>query len=627
MKIKKITLSLLILFLAWVMISLAVYLSTSVKLDDYKIVYSASDSETVVDAVFELSELIGVECVTDLSSEADKHEIIIGNTNRPESMAGSADLLFLDYSVKYDNKRIVICGGSDQAISSGVKWFYENCVSDGKAKKKSFVYRHEYRVKSLTVSGKSIKSFNIISTSTDGAFESFEKALEQELTDATGFLNKLSADSLNIMIKLDGSLDSNSFSIKVETGDITISAVNSYGLEAAFDYFLKNILKEKTVLNDGDQFMDTIYDNEQVYADFINIRSPLTNTHEKLTKNKELNIVYFGGSVTAGHGASSSATTSWRALCSRWFDSTYPDAKINHYNSSIGGSGSMLGAFRCAHDILSLKPDLVFIELAVNDVYCGTSDSDIKLYYESIIRQIKQDSPDCDIVALYVTDQRRARSNNNGYYTQALAQELVAKHYSVPSVYLGGALCSTFDYTNDEKWAEHFIDIVHPNDSGYSLYFDALREYLEGALIYHGKFDSPTDYVMPEKLSDTEFAPQFILANEIEIIESTNWEISNASYWNTANPYEGYLYPTAADNKLTVSFKGNNAALFAQYGKENRLVYSFDNGNERIQNQSGNHPLLLPCSIDRDTDEHTLNLSVNIKNADSPYIISAMLVW
>ena len=118
-----------------------------------------------------------------------------------------------------------------------------------------------------------------------------------------------------------------------------------------------------------------------------------------------------------------------------------------------------------------------------------------------------------------------------------------------------------------------------------------------------------------------------IFVNELEIIENENWEISESSYWNTANSYNGYIYPTSADNTLTLKFTGQNAALFAEYGSKNRLVYSFDGGNDRIQNQQGNHPLLLNYSLDEDTNEHTLTLSVNIKDEDSPYIISALLLW
>jgi hypothetical protein len=179
---------------------------------------------------------------------------------------------------------------------------------------------------------------------------------------------------------------------------------------------------------------------------------------------------------------------------------------------------------------------------------------------------------------------------------------------------------------NDAEWAEYFIDIVHPTDKGYAVYFEALREYLEGELIYNTD-NIKEEYTLPEKLDTRDFEPKFILPSEMEIIENHNWSTSESTYWSTANKYEGYLYPTSADNKLVIRIDADNAALLAEYGKDNRLVYSFDGDHERIQNQKGNHPLMLTYSVDTGLDEHILTLSVRIKDETTPYIISALLLW
>jgi hypothetical protein len=82
---------------------------------------------------------------------------------------------------------------------------------------------------------------------------------------------------------------------------------------------------------------------EGVYKDFINYNAPLTNTYKRLTKDRELNVVYFGGSVTAGFGAtnekgeSSFETHSWRALVGEWFKENFPTATVRNYTAAIGG--------------------------------------------------------------------------------------------------------------------------------------------------------------------------------------------------------------------------------------------------------------------------------------------------
>ena len=43
------------------------------------------------------------------------------------------------------------------------------------------------------------------------------------------------------------------------------------------------------------------------FNEYNNYRKPLTHTYKKLTEDKELTVVYFGGSVTAGYGSSDPA--------------------------------------------------------------------------------------------------------------------------------------------------------------------------------------------------------------------------------------------------------------------------------------------------------------------------------
>ncbi|MBO7148825.1 MAG: SGNH/GDSL hydrolase family protein [Clostridia bacterium] len=601
---------------------------SEITLDNYNVIFSASDGDISTKSALELAELTGTELVRDTKSEPQDKEILIGNTNRTQSLAFSSELLYLDYSVKRDGEKIIICGGSDRAIANGVKWFTDNCMVEGKnkAKVKDYTYRHEYKVKDLTVSGKKVKSYNLISKAADSSYNSFKDELERLFTENTGFIRHESADALNVMIKCDPTLSSDSFSIKVSTGDITISGANAYGIKAAVSYLFDTVITEKTTLNDGDIFTGNASRSEMRFSSYINARASLSNTYNKLAGGERINVVYFGGSVTSGHGASDSNAYSWRARTENWFDQTFPDADIVHLNSTIGGSGSMLGAFRCAHDVIALDADLLFIEFAVNDIYCATSTDDIRLYYESIIRQVKTSLPDCDIVTLYTTDQSRARNGNNSYFAEALAQDEVAQYYDIPSVYLGGALCSSFDYMNDTEWSKYFIDIVHPTDKGYEVYFEALREYLEDELIYN-KDIVTEEYILPERLEGRSFEPKFLLPSQIEIIENKNWAVSDSTYWSTANKYEGYLYPTSADNKLVIKIDADNAALLAEYGKDNRLIYSFDGDHERIQNQKGNHPLMLTYSVDTELEEHTLTLSVRIKDETTPYIVSALLLW
>lgn len=91
----------------------------------------------------------------------------------------------------------------------------------------------------------------------------------------------------------------------------------------------------------------------------------LNNTYFMLTIRKSLCIGYFGGSIT--EGGLLQDETAWHALTTSWFKEKYMDCKIRSVQAAIGGTGSDLGIFRCDSDLLSHKPDLIFIEFVVND--------------------------------------------------------------------------------------------------------------------------------------------------------------------------------------------------------------------------------------------------------------------
>ena len=88
----------------------------------------------------------------------------------------------------------------------------------------------------------------------------------------------------------------------------------------------------------------------------------LSNTYYKLTEDKELNIVFIGGSVTEGMGSTNAKATSWPALVVKNLEYQYPKAVINHSNLAIGGTSSEFASFRYMREISPKNPDILFIE-------------------------------------------------------------------------------------------------------------------------------------------------------------------------------------------------------------------------------------------------------------------------
>ncbi len=203
----------------------------------------------------------------------------------------------------------------------------------------------------------------------------------------------------------------------------------------------------------------------------------LSNTYKKITEERQLTVVYFGGSVTAGACASDPDKTSWRALTGKYLKEKYPDVQVNNVSAAIGGTGTGFGLFRIENDVLSYNPDLVFIEFSINDAYQRYTVEESLIYYESIIRKIYSSNPYTDIIIAFITD-RNIVYNGSRFID---AHKALAAHYDIPTISFNDALAR--ELKDSQNPIDYYIkDWVHPNDNGYKLYAKTAIEFLENDL-------------------------------------------------------------------------------------------------------------------------------------------------
>ncbi len=206
----------------------------------------------------------------------------------------------------------------------------------------------------------------------------------------------------------------------------------------------------------------------------IQARDGLGNVLAKLEAGKEVRIAYFGGSITAAAG--------WRVQTLKWFQETFPKATATEINGAIGGTGSDLGVFRLGHDVLEHKPDLVFVEFAVNDG--GAPPERIWQAMEGIVRQIWTADPETDICYVYTFRTGYESDLDQGRCPQAAsAMEMLAEHYGIPSVNVAVPVCKMaregkLIFQSDEPTAEGVLrfssDGVHPLTEGHQLYTELI---------------------------------------------------------------------------------------------------------------------------------------------------------
>lgn len=361
-------------------------------------------------------------------------------------------------------------------------------------------------------------------------------------------------------------------------------------------------------------------DNEVKYTimletDFIYEPSALQNTYHRLVSEQKLNVAYIGGSVTVG--AFGSAGHSWASLTTKWLREHFTDAKITENNAGIGGTGCLLGAYRAVQHLglasATKRPDLVFMDFSVNDMYDGSSAEDIKRYAETMLRTIYAANPYADVVILIVGEQ--TTSNR----PEPKAWREIAAHYNLPIVELTDRLLA--DMRQEGKpWDYYVADVVHPNDNGYAKYASYIAELLQAELI--DKQVSPflqTEKALPEAtLSGTTL-------HDLSMYEAYQMPVPADSGFRSVGPdlIDGGLAAKTAGATLNFTFTGTGLTLFLGNRDSVVIEYTIDG----VQYADLNVPDGILPSLADGLEDGTHTVSLRVKSVSSgTFLIRRFLV-
>ncbi len=342
----------------------------------------------------------------------------------------------------------------------------------------------------------------------------------------------------------------------------------------------------------------------------------LNNTYYKLVKEKKLNIAYFGGSITAGYGASSGK--SWRELTTAYFKKKFPDATINENNAAIGGTGSTYGIHRAVTDLKleskTEKPDLLFIEFAVNDYLDAINYEQAKINMECLVQIIYEYSPNTDIFIVLTTNTAFCNNLSISGFPQARAHIDIAEAYKIPYLAVGAML---WDLTNeqiaemktpsDQQYAfrlTYFGDGTHPSNRGYIKYAEFIKNYLDEIFEAKKKVQGLKSSYKPSKtIYKLPVAPYMVNFKGLEA------EISNAKI-----DENGYLTSASADMNFTVKFKGTDLKIW-HWSTATSGSISVEIDGEKptkidLYRNSANNKIFTLASGLKNT-EHTVKITLN----------------
>jgi lysophospholipase L1-like esterase len=187
----------------------------------------------------------------------------------------------------------------------------------------------------------------------------------------------------------------------------------------------------------------------------------------------ELNVVFFGGSLTWGSQATDPTHDSYRAKVAERLRKHYRAAYFDFWDAAIGGTGSQLGAFRLERDVLARQPDLVFYEYTVNDGCYSEPDPQRMASYEAGIRRLVQRG--VPVVVMIFPVKPDVEPNNTRVRPLDPLHKKIAAYYNLPvgdAVTLAQQRVAAGQETPDTLW-----DVpgqgTHCGSRGYALYAEA----------------------------------------------------------------------------------------------------------------------------------------------------------
>lgn len=281
----------------------------------------------------------------------------------------------------------------------------------------------------------------------------------------------------------------------------------------------------------------------------------LAKFFKKLENKEEVTVGFIGGSITQGDSAGKTLCYSNKTV--EWLKSKYPDVKVNYVNAGIGATGSYIGVHRVDEDLLSSKPDLVFVEYSVNDYTDFTQRN--KETYDGLIRKIWLSETSPAVITLALTQDNGTSFQNH--------HKIIADAYEIPMISYKDAI---FELINkgDIVWKDISNDNIHPNVEGHDILAKLITSYLDDVLKRAASITGEEpDIIMTPAVSDRFMNAKILRANDLV---PTKYETFKQDAQKEIGKFHGVWMTAAQDGKfngasITFEVEAKNIALL--YGE------------------------------------------------------------
>lgn len=375
---------------------------------------------------------------------------------------------------------------------------------------------------------------------------------------------------------------------------------------------------------------------------------------EKAQSGVPVTVAYLGGSITCGavtwpttgtnaagvaydYSAYNAEQQSWRALTFEWLRARFEKTpgQFRQVHAAIGGTPSLLGCYRLEKDVLEQKPDLVFVEFAVNDGGMGRATRDDPAAPGSILRtsryivdQLRKRNPQVAIFMPLSTHRVMEGSASTAWgemldvsldQTRLAAEMLKVPYVSIKDAFYGGSNTGLY-YDGPDTGG----DYVHPAPYGYQVYAEAVEKTLadiftDGSFVFKHTVAAVPPYPV---------APRLVLPEEL-LGHASGWRVeSPASYEAPVLKSRTCLVSGPAKKAMQYTFTGTSVGLWLDVQSKGAMDMWLD--GKIVGRYANNVPspgpftsrfLTLSYSLDP-TKLHTLRLvPVSIPAAEEPLIM------
>jgi acyl-CoA thioesterase I len=192
-------------------------------------------------------------------------------------------------------------------------------------------------------------------------------------------------------------------------------------------------------------------------------------------KNRTINLVFHGHSVPSGYFKTPEVNTfnSYPFLLLKELRSIYRSSVVNIILTSKGGENSMQGAKRFKKEVLIHKPDVLFIDYALNDI--GISAVASRKAWEYMIKGALKRN--IKVILLTATPDQRVDLLSKETDLQKICNQVIelSKKYQIGLVdnYSGFQKL----VSSGEKLTDYMSQVNHPNEKGHQLIANQIVRY------------------------------------------------------------------------------------------------------------------------------------------------------